>query len=212
MELILEEPMASAAAPDGGLRARRRVETGRDIESAALSAVEANGFDATTMDQIAEAAGVSVRTAFRYFPAKVDTVLLSARQVSDALARGLADDVRDSPSLEHIEGSIARSLASLVESDPAVIARLKRLRRLMLGDARLRAEVAKSDGYQASIDELLPTTGVDRLGRQLVSKLTAATMSSAFDSWADADAAESELIAHYQHAREVRDSLVARHH
>ena len=32
------------------------------------------GFDASTMDQVAESAGVSRRTLFRYFPSKVDLV------------------------------------------------------------------------------------------------------------------------------------------
>ena len=43
---------------------------------AALDLFSANGYDETTTDQIAEAAGVSPRTFFRYFPTK-ESVLFS---------------------------------------------------------------------------------------------------------------------------------------
>lgn len=42
------------------------------IEQAAFHLFEAQGFDNTTMEQIAEAVGVGRRTLFRYFPSKND--------------------------------------------------------------------------------------------------------------------------------------------
>ncbi|MBD8605459.1 mycofactocin system transcriptional regulator [Aeromicrobium sp. CFBP 8757] len=42
------------------------------IEHAAFRLFEAQGFDETTMDQIASAVGVGKRTLFRYFPSKND--------------------------------------------------------------------------------------------------------------------------------------------
>lgn len=42
------------------------------IESAAFSLFDQRGFDETTMDDIADAVGVSRRTLFRYFPSKND--------------------------------------------------------------------------------------------------------------------------------------------
>ena len=202
--------MSSAAPADGGLRARRRALTELDIETAALAAVEADGFEATTMDQIAARAGVSVRTAFRYFPAKVDTVLFSARQVSLLIEAGFEGALGESPSLIEVEDSIAASLSALVESDADVIARLKRLRTLMLSDGRLRAEVAKSEGYQAGMTGIADDDGDNRLRLQLISEVCAATLRSAFDNWADAAGSDSELVAHYRLARELRDELVGR--
>jgi len=42
---------------------------------AALNLFSANGYEQTTTDEIADAAGVSPRTFFRYFPTKEDVVL-----------------------------------------------------------------------------------------------------------------------------------------
>jgi mycofactocin system transcriptional regulator len=51
---------------------RRRVTTHADLEQAAFALFAAHGFDATTVDEIAEAAGIGRRTFFRYFPSKND--------------------------------------------------------------------------------------------------------------------------------------------
>lgn len=53
---------------------RRREQTRTEIAAAAVDLFRANGFDATTMDDVARAAGVSRRTAYRHFPAKDDLV------------------------------------------------------------------------------------------------------------------------------------------
>ena len=192
----------------GGLRARRRAQTERDIETAALEAFEARGFEATTMDEIAASAGVSVRTAFRYFPAKVDTALFSARRVYALLGADLADHVRQGASLREVEDSISRSLAALVAAEPAVIERMKRLRTLMLGDDRLRAEVAKSEGYLAGMDALELERNEPTLQTRLLVEIAAATLRTAFDSWARTTGGGAELAWMYRLAREARATLL----
>lgn len=58
-----------------GLRERARRAVNREIADAAMALFATQGFDATTVDQIAEAAGVSRRSFFRYFATKEDVVL-----------------------------------------------------------------------------------------------------------------------------------------
>ena len=53
-----------------GRRARRKAETRAALIDAAYALFAEHGFAATTMDEIAERAEVSRRTAFRYFPSK----------------------------------------------------------------------------------------------------------------------------------------------
>ncbi|HET6953531.1 MAG TPA: TetR family transcriptional regulator [Acidimicrobiales bacterium] len=50
--------------------------TQRALQEAALELFAANGYDETTTDEIAERAGVSPRTFFRYFPTKESVLFL----------------------------------------------------------------------------------------------------------------------------------------
>lgn len=58
-----------------GLRARKRQETLQRIAQTGLRLFSENGYDATTLDEIAEAAGISRRTFFYYFKSKEEILL-----------------------------------------------------------------------------------------------------------------------------------------
>ena len=61
-----------------GLRELKKVETTRRITLCAQRLTDERGLDGFTMDDLAEAAEVSRRTLFNYFPGKVDAVLGAA--------------------------------------------------------------------------------------------------------------------------------------
>jgi AcrR family transcriptional regulator len=62
------EELASTVAPSR--RQEHKMRTARALQQAALELFAKNGYDDTTTDEIAEQAGVSPRTFFRYFPTK----------------------------------------------------------------------------------------------------------------------------------------------
>ena len=64
--------MPAQATAQTGHVGRKRVTSRAELEQAAFALFEAHGFDATTVDEIATAAGIGRRTFFRYFPSKND--------------------------------------------------------------------------------------------------------------------------------------------
>lgn len=58
-----------------GLRERKKIKTRQAIRRAAFRLIDENGYAATTVEQIAEAAEVSASTFFRYFPSKESLLL-----------------------------------------------------------------------------------------------------------------------------------------
>jgi AcrR family transcriptional regulator len=68
----------SPAADKPGLRERKKARTRAAIQEHALRLFRENGYEATTVEQIAEAAEVSPSTFFRYFPTKEDVVAYDA--------------------------------------------------------------------------------------------------------------------------------------
>ena len=70
--------MLEADRPKPGLRERKKAKTRAAIQEVALRLFERQGYEATTVEQIAEAAEVSPSTFFRYFPTKEDVALYDA--------------------------------------------------------------------------------------------------------------------------------------
>jgi AcrR family transcriptional regulator len=58
-----------------GLRERKKLKTRRAIRAAAFSRFNTQGYEGTTVDQIAADADVSPSTFFRYFPTKEDLII-----------------------------------------------------------------------------------------------------------------------------------------
>src|SRR3954468_5616123 len=68
-----------------GTRERRRDRTRRDLAQAAVRLFEERGFDGTTVDDIADAADVSVSTFFRLFPRKEDVIFFDLPERLEAV-------------------------------------------------------------------------------------------------------------------------------
>jgi AcrR family transcriptional regulator len=114
-----------------GLRARKRADTHARIHAAALALFGRQGFEATTLDDIAAAAGVSRRSLFHYFGSKEDIVLSTKAGLGELIETAVARRPAEEPLLamaEHaltdmakdFQGPEARTLARLIHETPAL--------------------------------------------------------------------------------------------
>ena len=63
-------PSPSGGGLGGGLRERKKQKTRESIQRTALRLFEKQGYEGTTIEQIAAAAEISPSTFFNYFPTK----------------------------------------------------------------------------------------------------------------------------------------------
>jgi AcrR family transcriptional regulator len=86
-----------------GRRERKKLETRRAlVEAAQRLVLERGGPDQVTVEEIAEAADVSVRTFFNYFPAKEDAVVGMDPGLVEGLGRAVIDRPLDEAPLEAV--------------------------------------------------------------------------------------------------------------
>jgi AcrR family transcriptional regulator len=118
-----------APAPASPLHARRRAVTRQDIADAALELFVRQGYENTTVEQIADASGVSLRTFYRYCSSK-DDALTSGLTTGPAT---LAIAVREHPELPFVE-AVIRAFVAVSETEVR-----RRELRLIIDTPALRA-------------------------------------------------------------------------
>jgi AcrR family transcriptional regulator len=90
-----------------GARDQKKEQTRARLEQAALDLFGRRGYDGTTVEDVAALAGVSARTAFRYFPAKADLVFVDSARDREELRVRLAAQDRSLPPIEAMRGALA---------------------------------------------------------------------------------------------------------
>jgi AcrR family transcriptional regulator len=115
-------------------RARKRAATKHAIQQHALRLFAEKGYDATTVDEIAAAAGVSHMTFFRYFPRKEDVVEWD--EYDPLLEELVAARPPEEPPLTALHGAIRIGLGAILNTDRDAL--LQRTR-LVLSNPTLRS-------------------------------------------------------------------------
>ncbi len=99
-------PPAAPSAPARPLRGRRPSTTRRHAARVALELFATNGYDETTVEEVAASAGISRRTLFRYFPTKADLVWGEFDDELGRLAEQLAAGPADEPIFEAVRRAV----------------------------------------------------------------------------------------------------------
>ena len=105
-----------------GLRERKKQETRAALCRATLDLALRDGYDAVTVDAIAEAAHVSPRTFRNYFSSKEDAVLSLLADVEQQIADTFLDRPVDEPVLDSLEAAAINLLQSGPEVEKALAA------------------------------------------------------------------------------------------
>lgn len=85
-----------------GTRARQRAETRERLQRSALELFRRDGFDATSVAEIAAGAGVTERTFFRHFPSKEAVLFQDYESRLEWFSAALAVRPLDEPALESV--------------------------------------------------------------------------------------------------------------
>lgn len=88
------------------LRDNKKTRTRGALRAAALRLFRAKGFERTTVDEIAAAAGVSRTTFFRYYPTKEAVVFDRGREVGEVFRRWISERPRNENPFEAFEGAL----------------------------------------------------------------------------------------------------------
>lgn len=107
-----------------GLRERKRRQTRERISQAAMTLFIEQGFEATTIDQIAEAADVSKRGFFDYFPTKEDVVAAWQDEFAEALLAAVAARPAREPMARVVEEALISTIVSAVNPQSLAIGKL----------------------------------------------------------------------------------------
>ena len=176
-----------------GLRERKKERTRRLLADVALDLFEANGYDRTTVDDIAAAAEVSPRTFFRYFSAKDEALFDRADDVQVQFRALLASR----PATEPLLVSLREIGTALLAGELVDATRVRRVLTLAHAEPALRS---RYDGLMAMIEADLTEWAAGRLGAprsdlrpRLIAAAVLAARRVAMDVWLespDADLAD----------------------
>jgi len=142
--------------PSLALQSReKRSDTLLALEAVALRLFERRGFATVTVEEIAAAGHISVRTFYRYFPAKEDVLQVRIDQRTDALRAGLAARPDDEPPLHSLRMALVDVVAAedveLTRRWTVVVAATTTAVRGVLGGIQLKVHPVMAEFFGARL-------------------------------------------------------------
>lgn len=166
------------------LRERKKLRTRRALADAALRLFTRGGFDATTLEELAEEAEVSKSTFFRFFPAKEAAAIEAEAELWTAHLAALSGRELSGPVLGELHQALAAAVTGL---DPGWDERFVATRRLVAAEPALLKYV---EHYRAGVkDEMAACLAgklwldADDLRLHILAELTTTAFSLSGRDW-----------------------------
>ncbi|NAS26708.1 TetR family transcriptional regulator [Herbidospora sp. NEAU-GS84] len=169
-----------------GLRERKKEKTRRTIQEHALRLFAEQGYDATTIEQIADAAEVSPSTLFRYFPTKEDIVVQD--DYDPLLVERLIAQPPEVPPVRALRNAFGEAMRGIPDGE---LGEIRARARLQMGVPAIRARIFQNmlDTMELLAEGVARRTGADPASFQ-VRVLIGAVMGTiipVLQTWATAD-------------------------
>jgi AcrR family transcriptional regulator len=162
---------------------------------AAVDLFHEQGYDETTVAQIADRAGVTKSTFFRHFPDKREVLVAGQAALSALLAEGIADAAAEAAPLDAVAEGLRRAAGAYGPMSREIAPRLETV---VSASAELRERSAqKSVGLAAAMEGALVARGTAPMVARLAAELGVLAHHSAFERWAAEPDATSEAMADY---------------
>ncbi|GHE52556.1 TetR family transcriptional regulator [Streptomyces spiralis] len=150
--------LSPADRPQLGLRERKKIKTREAIRDATYALIREQGYDATTIEQIADRAEVSPSTVFRYFPTKEDIVLTD--EYDPLMLEELRARPADEPWMDSLRHVIHMSLDAMMAEDPDAV-RMRAHLGIQVPAVRSRMVESMSETGRMLRGALAERTGLD---------------------------------------------------
>ncbi len=165
------------------LRERNKRERRRRLEDVALDLFERDGFERTTIEQIAAAAGLAPRTFFSYFASKDDLLLADYGERLGRIVDELGRRPTDEPGWEALRASFA-AVATDYEAQAERISR--RFELIVANPSVFARSLQLQAGWERTIAERLSLrsgSGPDDAAPRLLAAAALAVMRSSIHHW-----------------------------
>ncbi|PSM42461.1 TetR family transcriptional regulator [Streptomyces dioscori] len=153
------------------------------------------GYDATTVAQIAERAGVTKSTFFRHFPDKRELLVAGQETLSRLLTEGIAEAPGTASPLEAVAAGLERASGAMGPMNRELAPRLKAA--VAASTELQERDVLKSVSLAAAMAAALTARGVPGPTAALAGELGMLAFKRGFAEWSEGDRdAEDELAGH----------------
>jgi AcrR family transcriptional regulator len=170
---------------------------------AAVDLFTEQGYDDTTVAQIAERAGVTKSTFFRHFSDKRELLVAGQETLSRLLADGIAEAPPDASPLEAVAAGLERASSSMGPANRELGPRLKAA--VAASTELQERDALKSVGLAAAMSAALIARGVPDPTAHLAAELGVLAFKRGYARWSDGDHDDTAGLA--QHALAALDEL-----